>query len=71
MKTIQVRTTKQNIEDIADIIDMGDSPVRVNELYFPYGYFKEFPELQLYLDNETFNNLKFGNIEAVKFIGVN
>lgn len=72
MNITTIQTTKDNIEDIASILDIEESsPVKVQDLFFPYGYFQEFPDLKSHIDNTTFSNLKSGNIEAVKFIGLN
>lgn len=71
MKTITVKTTKSTIKEIADIIDLNETtPVKVKDLYFTLGYFSEFPELQQYLDIQTFNRLKHGNIEAIQFVEI-
>ena len=72
MNITTVQTTKDSLEDIASILDIDEqAPVKVQDLYFPLGYFQEFPDLQTHLDINTFNNLKSGNIEAVKFVGIN
>ena len=69
METVIVKAPVENLQDIADIMDIDEtSPVNVKDLMFTYGYFTELPELVNYIDSKILSDLRNGIIQCVQFV---